>query len=308
MSIFLFSYIKNRDDIKQIFNSIFVSLVFLLLYLIISTPVELWGTFAVGNEQGIHKNTIGLNLAIGSIFSFYYSNHSKHTFIYRVLSIIFFVFSLLAGSRKVLILIALVSILYAFLTSKNEKLIKRIIGIGLLSIGAIVIIYSNKLLYDMLGARMINLFDKFLLGVDIGIEEDKSIWERQYYINSAIELWLINPITILIGNGIDGFRTYMGKIGYSHVAYSHCNYIELLCNHGIIGFILYYYNKIRYCITGFRIKNNNTICDLLVVFMICGMVIEYSMVSYYSELFQIVFIMSFCAIAITKKSFNTNDV
>ena len=54
---------------------------------------------------------------------------------------------------------------------------------------------------------------------------------RVEYIKEGLGYWLKKPF---FGWGTDGFREI------NNSSYSHNNYVEILCNHGLLGFIVYY--------------------------------------------------------------------
>ena len=60
---------------------------------------------------------------------------------------------------------------------------------------------------------------------------DLSTVHRIRYIEAAIEYWRVKP---LFGWGTDAFRHINSS------SYSHNNYTEVLCNHGLFGFMIYY--------------------------------------------------------------------
>jgi len=80
--------------------------------------------------------------------------------------------------------------------------------------------------------------------------QDGSIEDRVGMFETGIRLWSQKP---LLGWGFDSFR-YVSGYG----TYSHNNYIEILVNTGIIGFIIYhifYINNIIICIKKYLINN-----------------------------------------------------
>ncbi len=94
----------------------------------------------------------------------------------------------------------------------------------------------------------------------------------------------------IIGSGGNSFITRMRLIGYTHIAYSHNNYTEMLCTLGIIGFIIYYS---KWLLTLFKLlkinkKNkNNKIKDkkaiLFLVIIVLFLILDYGSVSYVLE-------------------------
>jgi O-antigen ligase len=76
--------------------------------------------------------------------------------------------------------------------------------------------------------RLIAIFDTVAQTFD----PEKSVELRLEMIRMGLEMWQESPIW---GNGNEAFRV---KSGLN--AYSHSNYVELLANYGVIGFVLFY--------------------------------------------------------------------
>ena len=99
----------------------------------------------------------------------------------------------------------------------------------------------------------------------------------------AFELWSQSPI---FGNGFEAFS----KIGGFDV-YSHCNYLEILCNQGIIGF-LYYYGFWAYLLWNVYTKKTGSLFRLFAGGMLIALVIyDYGAISYNTPITQF-FILS----------------
>ena len=70
---------------------------------------------------------------------------------------------------------------------------------------------------------------------------------------------------------------------YIFQAYSHCNYVEILANYGIVGFLLYYVPIIR-LIYRYVVNIKNRTDDLHIVFciiLLMVLMIDYGAVEYY---------------------------
>lgn len=256
-SIFLFDFIKTENEMNIVIHIILISLVFMIFYLIFKTPVDIWGTFKLGQNIGLNKNDIGMNLAWGCIFCFYFIREKKSKkFIYIILFVLFFSFSLISGSRKALLIIGVGMAAYMILCERNINVIKNIIIAFLFVFIIYCLIMNIPILYELLGERTEKMLSSFFTSSSISIEEDKSIWERAFYRNYAINMSIENPLYTIFGHGLDAFRTRMAEIGYMHVAYSHCNYTEVLVNYGFFGIILYYFFKFKLIFKSFIMKNS----------------------------------------------------
>lgn len=299
--MFLFAFIQKEEDIRTIVHVFFASLVFLILYLVAVTPLSVWGTMAIGQNVGLHKNSIGLNTAWGSVICFYYIRETvrkKKTYI--ALFVVFSMVCLVAGSRKALVILLGGIALYYVLCEKNVKLLKNIgIAIGVVLIVWLMVM-NIPVLYKQVGERTAKMVETLFRSASVSITEDKSIWERSYYRRYAMQMFMESPLYAIFGHGLDGFRTRMAEIGYYHVAYSHCNYTELLANYGILGFLLYYFIKVKTVVKTFLQKDRPKIVTLFMIVLGLGIVIEYGVVSYYDEFIQFNFALSYCVIMKTK--------
>ena len=81
----------------------------------------------------------------------------------------------------------------------------------------------------------------------------------------------------------------MREINYSHIAYSHNNFTELLCTLGIIGFVIYYSYWLILLYRLYIIKKNSSNLQikrmslLFMSIMIMFILLDYGNVSYVLE-------------------------
>jgi O-antigen ligase len=92
---------------------------------------------------------------------------------------------------------------------------------------------------------MIARYGEELVSVHRSLEyEDSSYRLRAQMIEKALQLWRQNP---LFGNGLDAFRGLSGQ-----GTYAHNNYVELLCDIGLVGVILFYALHIQILVQAMR--------------------------------------------------------
>lgn len=293
---------KNNNGIDTILKLIIISLLYSSIVLLIRTPLNLWGTDYIGEVIGLQRNVVGLRLSIGFLICLYFI-HSKikvekrlnfKIIILIMIAIFFMIIALLTGSKKALIFIFLGFVLYEIFITKGLKLLIKIIIIALLSSAFINVIFNNDLLYQAIGSRVEHMI-LTIQGNDGKGETDGSLLERQYYINQAKELFIMHPV---VGYGGNNFVSYMREIGYSHVAYSHNNYWELLSTLGSIGFLIYYYIWFKVLIGLIRdYKITKSIRTLLFLIIIAVLIIlDYGNVSYISEFNMILLLLAYISI------------
>ena len=107
---------------------------------------------------------------------------------------------------------------------------------------------------------------------------------RLYYIETGIEEFLKSPI---IGKGFC----------YSYFlfnTYTHNNYIELLLNNGLIGFITYYYIYARLMVTSMkkRIENRVFVTSIWMI-MVAILICDVGMVTYYNR--YVLILLTMCS-------------
>lgn len=100
-------------------------------------------------------------------------------------------------------------------------------------VGGIISLVLTGVVGGMVGEsshfrRLENLYDHV---IGDGTQEG-SITQRADLIERGIEFWFESP---LFGHGANSFREYVGD-GF----YSHSNFVELLANFGVLGFVFYY--------------------------------------------------------------------
>ena len=140
----------------------------------------------------------------------------------------FYLIVVRSGSRQGLIWLFLAAMFcYAVYT-------RRRIVLGLLftiPVGLILSVATFFLFRETVAVqRIVDIFDP----VARTFNPEQSIELRMEMLKIGVELWGQSPIW---GNGNEAFRVMGGLDGY----YSHNNYIELLCNYGGLGIILFYF-------------------------------------------------------------------
>lgn len=234
---------------------------------IATSPFSTWGTVLFGGVTNIQRNQASLLfVSCFSIMLWIYS--AKSNKVAFALSLIFFAMNLITGSRKGIIQAALVVCIFILLQDNSRKRWKYI-WLGIVAIAIIAFAFvSSPYLQETYGERLLAIFDDSI--------DDSSKNHRDSFRLLAYSYWLKNPVW---GNGADYFKV----INYKYngiMVYSHCNYAELLCNYGIVGFVLYYVNYLLAILKSLKNKRNlySKICLSTIIPMI---VIEYGQVNYY---------------------------
>lgn len=227
---------------------------------------ENYGTFMV----------LSYSIIIALVWSFY-AYFEKHMKIYLPLLVIFLGAAALSGTKKTIAAIILALPVYFFVKYRKKGF--KLVAIMMILLAAVYLAYllimNNSFLYSNIGFRI----DSYIQSIVNGTDGSQSISERANMRQYAMQWFADSPV---FGNGVSSFRAMYAETTGSFL-YSHCNYTEILCNHGLIGFVLYYgfmaYLLVKSALEYFR--TNKSIHIFSVVFMVVVIVLDYGQVSYY---------------------------
>ena len=188
----------------------------------------------IGDSMAGNVNTVASALGIISfVLSGYYSMTKRKKIFYALIPLLFFM--LLTGSKKTVVVIVIdFFTIYLYARDKASSFLK----VCLLSVLGGWLIIESPYFYDILGKRIEDMVAT-LFGIGHGVYSH-STDDREGMIAEALRLSFANP---LFGGGMNYFSFASTK--YSFYDYSHCNYTEILCNFGIVGFFIYYYPYFR---------------------------------------------------------------
>ena len=191
-----------------------------------------------------------------------------------------------SGGRKYFIF-PFVLLYVIALQRKDRRQRTHFIRVSILAlIGALVayqLLMNNHFLYTSIGYRFEDLIE-YTIGQSSEVEGGTIIREKM--VEKGLALWGEAPI---LGHGLNAFSA-IGGFG----VYSHNNYVEMLCNHGVFGFVLYYgfYLYILYRLI--KRRENNIMRQFLVGFTLCLFVYDYGAISYNTLVTQ--FFLAFAAV------------
>lgn len=275
------NHFHTRDDYEFGYKCLLWSVVYMCVLLIVRTPLSAWGSERVGEAIWLNPNSIGLRTSVGFILCLYFSKQKKF---YYFLAIAMGAIALLSGSRKAFIFILLEITLFMLGKDNGWKTVLNICLV-VIACGAIVYaVFNVPALYDVLGKRM----EKFLIssfGINVTHQYsmrvvDGSADEREQFRQMAMQMFFARPI---LGWGGNGFVTEMRRIHFHHIAYSHCNYTELLATLGISGLLLYYRKPVASLICGAKtfLQNKDRLLLAALIVNAVYIVLDYYYVAYY---------------------------
>lgn len=237
----------------------------------------------VGNELG-NANAVGMSYAYAVLFSLFMLINRKNrhwkSVIYVLTIGVCSVFALLTGSKKAFLLLLCGVVIVFFLKKENrnaffKKTLLAILGIGIL----LVIVYAIKN-FEMFRAISLR-FDELiaLLTSGAGNESDNA---RVSLIEGGLAVFSSYP---LLGAGTAASYYYFG-------VYAHNNYVEILMNTGIIGFLIFYSS---YAVVLFRLLKSDSrksalnVCGILIIVM--HLILGFALVYYFDRYDQIMIAM-----------------
>ncbi len=293
----ILEYTQDKKRTIQVLDIYIIACLYMCIRLIFFETAQPRVTNDYGQICGLYFNTIAFTLAIGVFVCLYMILEKKEIgrkkLLYLIPIVIFYYIIYVTGSRKGLLfpIIASPALIILYIRKNRKMLIKSLIGIGIAIVMITIFIFTDKTLTK----RIINL-GKSIVGIQV---EDKSVEERSFYRKTAMQLFGESPI---IGKGLNSFTAYMEQINYKHVAYSHCNFTELLSSLGIIGFAIYYMQYIYIIVkSGKKIKENDLENIFALVYVILISIFEYGIVSYYDFSYQIILALVFSLIDKSEK-------
>ena len=292
MVVFLLlrSSIRIQKDIEFLLKLLLVACVVNAAYLLFTNAAILQQTQEVGNrlgtQDGWNANLIGMMAAVGTLLStYFFRNSSKMSQkILFALTVVFLgAVSLITGSRKAVVMLMGGLSAYIFLSSKGKR-IRSLFFIVFTVLSLWYLIMENAYFYSIVGRRVEAFLSQY---TGVGRQDNSSI-TRQILIETAIDTWKQKPFW---GYGLDCFR-YFGKLATGHNYYAHNNYVELLADLGIFGFVTYYSGYVYALIKSWGSRKNKI--SLLLFVLTCIMVVvEYACVTYMNFLFGIIIMLSF---------------
>ena len=261
-------YCNSKKNTDRMINIMLMAIIIFALRLVIITPVSTWGTLNVGNAIGQQQNFIGQVGALAAVMWFVLLLNDRKK-IYLVPVVLGYFIAIISGSRKAFVMFPMGVVLY-LLTQKSAK--KKIRYLLLLTLAGLVFLFvysSSSFMQEIFGIRMLALFDESIV--------DKSISDREYLSAIALQLFKQKPV---LGWGCDNVRSYLISIGFRLEVYAHNNYLELLADYGIIGFVLYYSFYVKAIFQAIKNGLDDKYDKLIFVVLLVCMVMEYGSVNY----------------------------
>lgn len=270
----LFLCTKNQVDVYRSMKLYVLAAVIMSVFLMITQALS--GNISrIGTAFGIVPNGPAMQMGFAFMFCLLLLGKgecSKQACL--GFSAILIIAIVLTDSRKIMLAAALAALVF-YSYSKRGFLDMRKLMLAVLLAGIVVAaVVFVPFLNETIGYRLVGVFT----GTFSDGTVDASSLEREFYRKTALTLFAQQPI---FGIGFEGFSAYLTAIGYWHVAYSHCNYTELLCNLGIVGLCVYYSFYLGVIVLCFRNKRVSPfVCAAVALIILVRLLVEYGQVVY----------------------------
>lgn len=284
--LFTVNYVDNEDRLYFILDAFIVGGLCLCIYgyslygsSVFNEVVSSTYIVRVGTELG-NANTVGMSYAYAVLFSLFMLINGKgrraKNILYVLTILVCSVFTLLTGSKKAFLLLGLGVVVIFFLKKEYryaflKKSLLVLFGIGLLAI--LINMVRNVEMFRTINLRLDELILLFTSGS--GNESDSV---RVSLIKGGLEVFGSYPI---LGRGTAASYYYFG-------AYTHNNYVEILMDTGIVGFIVFYssYAGILFRLVASDFKKSAfRVCAILII--AAHLLLGFAMVYYFERYDQV---------------------
>lgn len=274
-------YIDSQRKLDSVLLAFVYALAVMSVLILITSPLSTYGTTDFGGITHQFRNTIANVVFFGLILVWYLSPYFRK-YESRFLVVLFLVTGLCTGSRRGIIQLALLALLYT-LTEKNLRRRVRILLAMLLGVLiAVILLAGIPYLRETYWTRLFSIFD---MSVDVAGDSDISTVGRNLYRLVGLDMFKMRPF---LGFGVDGFANFLSDHPYTYseyylnAVYSHCNYIELLADFGIPGFVFYYSMHVQMIKDAFRRYRSSKIARVILIIVGATLVLDYGGISYQS--------------------------
>ena len=288
--ILIGNVLKSVEDINIIINSVIIAGILLSLHIYSQFGFSNLASSGIrmGSEMG-NQNLLGWYAACAIILSVYEAITKKAKRIIYLAPVLVCVPAVMfTGSRKAIIIILISVVILLLVYNEKNTFIKRV-SIGSLFVLFLLLIIENIPAFSVINDRFRELTN--MLGG--GESQLRGDINRVYFLREGLRVFRESP---LIGKGF--CYSY-----YLFGAYSHNNYVELLLNHGVIGFLVYYYAYAKILMENRKVKLiDKKIYALNIMIIVAILVCDIGVVSYYNRFTLILTLVTVKAISVSFKN------
>ncbi len=237
----------------------------------------------------INANSLGICSAYSLLISLYYIIYDK-THLWNIVMIPSIIMLAASGSRKaILMVIGGTLILFTLKNIDRRNVVRGMLRIVLavLLILIVFIFLSRLSIFEEVKIRMAGMLSTILGRGAV----DSSTVTRLRLIEIGMDVFKEHPF---IGLGIDNTSILAAGIFNKESYYLHNNFVEMLANGGIVGFVLYYFFYVY--VLGGMIKYrdfNDKEYNICLTLLLLVLIMDYGVVSYLNKgiyIFKIIFL------------------
>ena len=279
--------IKDKKNIKNLLACFSISGVILFVILVQANLLiveQRLGESITGNANAF-AIVVMFSLICSMWFVMYSNGYKKYMYI--VFGVMQYFMLFLSGGRKY-ILVPLAFLFLLFLlqmdTRKKGKMVVHGVIFMLIVMISFWAMFNIPQLYDAVGNRMEEFIN--LLSGQGGMQTDIN---RQNMIKYGWTIFQERPV---FGYGIDNYQIMNGSVSFEYV-YSHNNFIEMLVNLGLIGFVVYYSFYLLLIYKLWVIKGDATkLRNFFLALMICLFPLEMGAITYNLQFLQVFILLA----------------
>lgn len=290
----ILNVVSTKDDVMSILKATAVAGAFLALHMYTQYGFEnlALATERMDDEMG-NQNMLGMYCAFSVCVSFFFFfTQKKNRWFYLLLIAACVPAIMFTGSRKAILIIAVAIVVFLISYSEKQGLWLRLLGAALVIYGLIWLIYSVPA-FSVIKMR----FEETFSTLNDGSQLNESDENRVEYIVIGLKRFLESPI---IGKGF--FYSC-----YEFGTYTHNNFVELLLNNGIVGFLLFYIPYIIVFIRALRIRKQSKLVWALVCLLLSALITcDVGVVTYYNRYTMLLFVLCFCLVDAKTDKQNAN--
>lgn len=268
-------FAKQTDAHDHLLRSLYISGIVLIGYSMyvygfseVISAMSGEGAVRLGAEIN-QENAFGIMNATTVLVAFYYFLYKRKFKIFHVIAVVVsFIFAMSSGSRKALLMVLAGALIMVYKKYGWKKLYKIVAVVAIL---AVAFSAAMKLpMFDTISSRMESATE-VVSGEGTG---DASARTRLKMIANG---WEVFKDRIVTGYGANNYKNVT-----KFRTYSHNNFIEILVNFGLFGFVLYYLIYFY----GFKNlwKAKNDAGKALFSIFFVRFVMEIAMVTYYGKI------------------------
>ena len=234
----------------------------------------------------LNANILGITTSLSILINLYFILIMKEIKIYDLLIIFGIIILAFSASRKAIVMAVIgtiVIIIFGFRMRMHKKTLFPYLFV-VSAIIALIFVISNLSIFNLANDRIDSLFNFFSENKG---NVDGSTLARMKLNEIGVDLFNSKP---LFGYGIDNAKIYGNAYFHTTEYYLHNNFLEILANLGLVGFVIYYlpYIIILYRLVRYWNSKSNYFIISFVLFVLT-IIIDYGSVSYSSK--QTIFLL-----------------